>query len=48
MLTTCQSITSKLTQKEYRAIFGQNENEIEKIVSKIEAIEAERRSILSS
>ena len=48
MLTTCQSITSKLTQKEYRAIFSQNENEIEKIAGKVEAIEAERHSILSS
>ena len=48
MFTTCNRLTSKLTPKEYRAIFGQNEDEIEKVASKIEIIEFERHSILES
>ena len=46
MFTTCQRLTTKLTKKEYRSIFGQNEEEMEKILYKLEAIEAERSSIL--
>ena len=41
-------LATKLTKKEYRAIFGQNEEEIEKVVKKGELIETERRSILES
>ena len=46
MFTTCQRISLKLTQKEYTSIFGQNEEKMEKILHKLETIEAERRTIL--